>query len=423
MIGVALPFLNLFLNENGTALADSGRALPPCFGTWFQHLGFNPGRWIPDTVGPDYSNNIELKVFDPFRDRMNIISGSKYFMDGRPLETHTTGVQIAATGTIFEGTDSPASLDMNIADTIGTGTRFRSIEVAFNGRAQSASQRSGSSLNPSEISPAALYQRIFGPGFVDPNSAEFQPDPAVMARRSVLSLVADDRRSLMQQAGSADRARLDEYFTSVRQIEQQLEIELKEPAPLASCVQPTEQAEENPGLTAEAAEKNCQLFASLLGHALACDQTRVFNVFVGTLMMRLPGGVRDWHSLTHEEPIDESLGVQRDVTWFIDWANRSFAEFLTVLEGIPEGDGSVLDRLVILWQTDHGYARTHTMDNVPIITVGTAGGRIKTGIHVSSPGEPATRAGLTIQQALGVPISKWGVLSNETNRTIDEIIA
>ena len=88
-----------------------------------------------------------------------------------------------------------------------------------------------------------------------------------------------------------------------------------------------------------------------------------------------------------------------------------------------EGAGSVLDRTVIVWQTDHGYARTHTMDNLPILTVGSAGGRLRTGLHVSAPGDPATRVGLTLQQALGVPIQTWGALSNETSKTMTDILA
>ena len=58
--------------------------------------------WIPDRVGPNYQNNVQLKVFDPFRDRMNIFSGMKYFLDGRPHETHTSSVQIATTGAVFD---------------------------------------------------------------------------------------------------------------------------------------------------------------------------------------------------------------------------------------------------------------------------------------------------------------------------------
>ena len=67
-----------------------------------------------------------------------------------------------------------------------------------------------------------LYQRIFGPEFKDPNAADFTPDPKTMARRSVLSYVQEERQGIMKQLGSADRARLDEYFTALRQIEHQL---------------------------------------------------------------------------------------------------------------------------------------------------------------------------------------------------------
>ncbi len=80
---------------------------------------------------------------------------------------------------------------------------------------------------------------------------------------------------------------------------------------------------------------------------------------------------------------------------------------------------------MVLWQSDHGYAATHTMDNLPFLTVGTAGGRLKGGIHVSGAkaGDPAARVGLTMQQVMGVPIGSWGALSNETSKTIREILA
>ncbi len=79
--------------------------------------------------------------------------------------------------------------------------------------------------------------------------------------------------------------------------------------------------------------------------------------------------------------------------------------------------------VVILWQTDHGYARTHTMDNVPMMTAGLAGGRLKGGIHVSAVGDPATRMGLTAQQLMGVPLKNWGTQSNQTSKTFTEILA
>jgi hypothetical protein len=422
-ITVGLPFLNCFLNDSGTALAATGASLPVCFGTWWQGLGMTPGRWVPDKVGAGYENKVEMRALNPFRDRMNIISGTKYFLDGRPLETHTTGWQIGSTGRIPLGINSGASLDSQIADVIGTKTRFRSIEISFDGTTASYSKRAGSASNPSEGSPSKLYARIFGPEFKDPNAADFTPDPKVMARRSVLSFVQDERKSVMKQLGTADRARLDEYFTALRQIEQQLDIELQKPAPLAACTVPTAFDETKVGRDIVEAGKNSKLFGGLLAHALACGQTRVFNVNVGAGGLRKAGSTQGWHSWTHEEPIDEKLGYQKEVTSFIEWGNETFAEFLHQLDSVKEGPGTVLDRVAILWQSDHGIARTHTMDFLPILTVGNAGGRLRTGLHVSAAGDPATRVGLTLQQIMGVPVSTWGALSNETSKSVTEIIA
>ena len=421
-VSVALPFLDCFLNEHGTALA-SGAPLPAVFGSWFQNLSLNPGRWRPDRVGMGFQNNVELKVLDPFRTRMNVISGTKYFLDGRPLETHVSGVQIATMGSIPFGATSDPSLDTFIAESIGARTRFRSVEIALSGGRQSLSRGKGGVINPSEPSPAALYGRLFGADFRDPNAAQFTPDPHDMARRSVLSALTDERRQIMTRVGAADRARLDAYFTSVRQIEQQLDIALTAPAPIESCRKPELSPQDEPGKTVGAVEKNNKLFGELVAHAIACDQTRVFNVNFGTQGLRTPGGVRDWHSLTHEEPIDPQLGYQKDVTWFINFATGTFAQFMHELDGYREGAGSVLDRSVVLWQTDHGYARTHTMDDLPILTIGGAAGRLKTGLHVVATGDPSTRVGLTVQQAMGVPINSWGRLSNKTSKPLTELLA
>ncbi len=422
-VTVGLPFLDGFLNSHGTALAATGAALPVCFGTWYQGLGFNVGRWLPDRVGPNFEHNVELKMFDPFKPRMNVISGTKYFMDGRPLETHSSSWQIASTGMLLTGVNSGPSLDSMIADSIGTRTRFRSLEVSLDGSRGSYSNRSGGARNPSEASPAALYARIFGPEFKDPNAADFTPDPMVMARQSVLSAVAEERRSVMGQLGASDRARLDEYFTSVRQIEHQLGLEMQKPSPLPACSMPEKIAETKVGRTVVESETNNKLLAQLMAHALACGQTRVFNVQSGGNGLRKPGSTQTWHSWTHEEPIDPVLGYQVEVTWFINWANTQFATFLHALDGLKEGSGTVLDRTTVLWQTDHGHATTHTMEMLPILMVGNASGRFKTGQHVALLGDPATRVGLTMQQAFGVPIATWGQLSNETSKTVNEILA
>jgi hypothetical protein len=422
-VSVGIPFLDCYLNNNGTALAATGAQLPVVFGTWFQDLGFNPGRWMPKTTGFGYENNIELLPLDPFKKKTILMSGFQYFLDGKPLETHTTGVEIVTTGGIAQQADALASHDSLIADVIGTRSRFRSLEVSLSGGSRSRSKRAASASNPAEGSPVALYARIFGPDFKDPNAAEFKPDPVVMARKSVLSYVTEERKKVMADIGAADRNRLDQYFTSIREIEQQLTLELQKPEPLPQCRIPGAVEETKPSSLVTAASANNKIFAPLLAHAVACGQTRVINVGVGSQGLRKEGSSQTWHGWTHEEAIDEKLGYQPEVTYFITESTKMLAEFLRALDTYQEGAGTVLDRMAVMWMTDHGYARTHTMDNVPVIIFGSAGGRLKTGQHLALVGDPATRVGLTMQQVFGVQVSEWGLQSNRTSKTITEILA
>ncbi len=425
-ITVGIPFLDCFLNGHGTALA-SGVELPACFGTWVQGLGFNPGFWEPKVVGKGYTNNVQFQILEPFKDKVNVFSGLKVFLDGRQATPHSTGFQVSAMGDVPSAAGSPPSLDSIIADTIGTKTRFRSIEVSCDGGSGSQSRRSASVVNPSEPSPVRLYKRIFGPDFKDPNAATFEPDPQDMARRSVLSYVTEQREELVRDLGAADRVRLDEYFTAIRGLEQQLDLSLQKPAPMEACKVPAEQQEAKVGADVNDVVANGKLHAGLLAHALACGQTRVINVAFsgsgGGSLVRIPGSSQNFHQWTHEEGIDPKLGYQPNVTWLQGKCLEGFANMLATLDGIKEGDHTLLDRIVLYYFTDNGYARLHTLDNMPTLTAGGAMGRIKGGYHIAAAGDPITRVGLTLMQALGVPLSNWGTLSNNTNRTVTEIVA
>jgi len=423
-ISVGLPLLDCFLNDNGTALAD-GAPLPACFGTWFTALGFNPGFWEPKVIGPKYENNVQLKALDPFRDKINIFSGMQVFVDGRPLATHLTGAQICTIGAIPVGPDTDLpSIDQVIASKIGTGTRFRSIEVSYEGIPTSWSRRSAASVNASEISPLALYRRIFGTGFADPNSATFTPDPAVMVQRSVLSAVSNDRAGLIKNLGAADRARLDEYFTSLRQIEHELDVELQKPMPMVACSVPTAPAEGPTGPTVDNVRRNGKLFAGLLAHALACGQTRVFNVSVtsGPSGVHQVGREQTFHIDSHEEPVDAKLGYQPQTTWYQARMLDSLVDTLTILDSVKEGPRTLLDRLLIYSSTDHGYARLHTLSNMPTMLIGGANGKIKTGYHFALSGDPQSRVGLTAMQVFGLPVSTWGTQSNQTSHFFSELL-
>ena len=429
-VGLALPFLDCFLDENGKALAANREALPVCFGTWFYGCGFNPGRWEPKTTGPNYQFGIELEPLTPFRPRINVYSQMTAWLDGRPPTAHAIApaviVQGAAPPVPGQTLGPGPTLDSLIADAIGTRTRFRSLEVSCTGSAASShSQREGNAANPSEVSPLALYMRVFGPGFKDPNAASFTPDPSVVVRRSVLSAVSEQTRSFERQLGATDRAHLDEYLTSLRELEQQLDLQLKKPAPLAACSLPPKPAETPVGGEVGEVTVNHRLFSQILAHALACDQTRVVNVMQtdGLSQLRFAGEANTHHLFTHEDPIDERVGYQPNVAKFYPVILGMFSTFLSELDAFREGDQTLLDRMLVLNYTDSGFAKNHTTDNVPMLTVGSAGRRVKTGFHFAAPkGDPVTRVSLTVLQALGVPISTFGSESNRTAKTITEVM-
>jgi hypothetical protein len=426
-VSLALPFLDCFLNENGDALAATGEALPPVFGTWFWGLGLTPGLWEPKTEGPLTEMPPQLKPIDSLKHKVNLYSGMNVVLEGRANAPHATGSLGIASGIVLRNGEKvlPASIDSIIADVIGARTRFRSLEVSAVGQtSNSFSHRAGAPVNPAAISPLALYQRVFGPEFRNPNAVDFAPDPRILARQSVISAVAEQRVQLEKQVGSASRARLDEYFTSLRQLEQQLALESTKPAPLPSCTFPRAPEETAVGTDVEDATANLALFAGILAHALACDQTRVVNIaFTEPFSsLRKGGSLSTYHILTHEENIDEKLGYQVEANWFANRNVEAFASVLAIFDSIQEGKGTLLDRMALMGFSDVSYAKLHTVENFQMFTAGSAGGRLKTGLHIQSKNEPVTRLGLTLQQAFGVPVGSWGVDQMQTSRTITEML-
>jgi len=422
---VGLPFLECFLNNSGTALAN-GMPLPTRFGTWFWGLGLHSGRWEPQKAGKIEQLGPELAGLERVKDKINVYSMMKVHTDGRPVFVHFTGNMSQLTGTVPKtNTLALPTIDALVADAIGTSTRFRSLEVTATGNAKASySFKAGNVQQTSEASPAQVYARLFGPEFRDPNSATFTPDPKVMAEQSVLSAITDQRLGLTRQVGAADRARLDEYFTSLRQVEQQVELQLQKPAPLEACSVPPPPGEMPVGTEIETAMHTNKIMAGLLAHALACDQTRVFNMVFSEAgsALRRPGNPMTHHIYSHEESVDEQLGYQPNVSWFSTRSMEAFATVIETLDGVKEGDGTLLDHTLLLASTDTGFAKVHSLENMPVLTAGRAGGRMKTGIHVIGRGDPTTRVGLTAMQALGMSLSSWGTGSMQTSKTIGEVL-
>lgn len=430
-VSVALPMLDCFLDGNGEALAD-GSPIPVRFGTWFWGCGINDRRFYPDALGREYELKAESMPLNPFKPKLTIFSGFNAILNGQPNLTHWSGTMALLSGTVPSvggngvGRAPASTIDCLVADHMGTRSRFKSIQVACTGQPNvSYSMREGSTINPSEVDPVSLYMRIFGEGFRDPNAAEFTPDPAIMLQQSVLSSVAEQRQSYLQNVGAADRARLEQYFTSLREVEQQLAAQLQPPPPCESCVVPGRPDALQPGATWEEASAMHDKLTDLLVMALACNQTRVFHVALSAAVsnLRRAGQSVALHELTHEEAIDPDLGYQKEATFFLARTMGVYASLLAKMEAVKEGAGTLLDHSLVMACSESNLAKLHTLESLPIIVAGTAGGRWRSGGHIAGRGDTVARVGLTIQQSLGVPIGAWGTGANLATRPVTEVLA
>ena len=425
-VALALPYLDCFLNNSGTLLAE-GAPLPVRFGTWFWGLGVNPSRFFPTKTGKDYDLLPELRPIEKHRDKVTVFSGFDCLTDGKPISPHGTGHRTFRTGTApgAGGALPGATFDNIVADAISAGTRFRTLDIsAIGDRRNSLSGLGNGQMNPVETSAVRLYQRIFGDEFIDPNAATFTPDPKIMAHRSVLSAVKEERKALERSLGAADRARLDQYFTAVRQVEDQLMIQLQKPEPLVACKVPPPPEEMEVQTVMEDVIQNHEVMMRLLAMALACNQTKVFNVAFNNPASSLTrwGSSTTHHQLTHDEVVDPVLGYQKEATQFVEACMGAWSTFLDIVDGIPEGDGTLLDHMLVAAHSETEYAKNHTVTNLPIMLAGNASGRIRTGTHISEKREPVSRIALTAMQAMGVSIESFGTLSMQTKKPISELL-
>jgi hypothetical protein len=409
---MGLPYLDCFLNDK--AHAATGRPVPTRFSTFFWGCGLTDALWIPKLAGQSYEMTVQLKPLEPFRKKLNVFSGLRVPLDAKPNYQHWSGLAAANTGIApTRGSEFDSrTIDQQVADVIGKGVRFRSVAAAANGDPkQSYSSLGGANALPSEPTPVSLYTRLFGPGFQDPTKGDWKPDPRILMQQSVLSAVKEDRQRVMQTLGPADKARMDQYFTSVRETELQMEAELQRPNVSAKVSIP---AEPSPDIIANNAWPNLQVVTPLMARlgaiAFATDQTRVFNLSVSFPQngMFVPGDPLGFHQSTHEEPIDPKLGYQPRVAEYNLESMELFAALLKELDAIPEGDGTVLDHSLVMAFTDQSYARIHAVDGLPVLLAGGAGGRLKTGYHVARDNSPVSRVGLTVQKALGLSLDSWG---------------
>jgi len=427
-VTVALPLLNCFLNDNGTALA-SGAPLPLRFGTWAWGLGMNKDIFVPKKLGANFDLPEEIVSLAPIRQHINLYTNFNCFRDAAPNLCHKTGWIIARSGMApMTQADLPGeTIDITIAKKIGSSARFQTLTATATGNVRdSFSYENANSISIADWSPVQFYAKLFGGDFQDPNAAEFKVNPRVMLRKSVLSGVMDDVKDLSRSIGAEDRARLDQYFTGLRDLERQFDQQLTKPEPRPACVMPPAPKEEpKAGLDVELVTARHKLMTDLMVMAVACDQTRVFNMAYSQSAAATSrvGYDKPHHTASHEEPVDQQLGYQPQTSWFIRRSMESWAYFVEAFAKVREGDGTLLDNVLIYASTDQSLARVHSIENQPMFTAGRAGGRVKTGLHIDGGGSACTRLGFTAMKLFELDNGSWGTQSNGTSKEIGEMLA
>lgn len=429
---LSLPVLDCMLNTNGNALAQ-GAALPKRFGVFFWGNGVRLDEWNPSTTGAGFALSPALAGLEGVRDYVSVVSGMRV-RTGNQRGHHAGCVGILSgapmvsqdpMGAGYASTFSAPTIDQIVKSHVADGSRFGSLEY---GISQSVVRGEGSTLaylshngedsfNEPEYSPRAFFNRVFTDGFVNPGETP-EADPRLGLRRSVLDAVLADANALRTRIGVVDRRRLDQHMTSVRELEQRIAVleTMPEQPPLAACAIPTTPAAEYE--RNQMIERNIAM-AEVMAMALACDQTRVFsNMFSGSVGgQSFPGASGGHHGLTHDEGGDQPM-VQAITRYIID----RFGDMLQVLRDVPEGDGNLLDRCVILASTDVAEGRPHSLSDYPILVAGGGGGALRAGVHYRSDNENTSKVLLSCLQAMGLPDTEFGAGGGFVDSPCSEIL-
>jgi len=417
-VSVALPHLEYFTPRRAFA-ADT--VFPQRFGMFFWGNGILPDRWIPDTVGTGWALSDQLAPLAEHQAELTLFSGFMVHVVNRIA--HFSGPAGLLSGMPSQGGDdnrtfAGPSLDQRIAAALGGSTPYRSLEIGVQPGVQGLSYNGPDSLNPPISDPIALYERLYGPTFREPGQGGVV-DPRLGLRRSALDAVMADIADLDKRVGTADRERLDQHLTSVRELEQRIARLQEDPPDYAACVRPEQPAPIGDDLTRPMMEARGKVMAELTAMALACDMTRVATYWYSDPLNNTlyPDTTAGHHQLTHDEP-----GDQPQVHGIILSAMRSFADLLTALKAIPEGDGTLLDNMALLATTDVSYGRTHQIDEFPMLIAGRAGGRLAPAGHVrTDTPDNAGQVPLTLLRALGITADGYGEGDTRTDSSLSEV--
>ena len=421
-VGVGLPWLE-FMAHPVKAHAAGTDAFPRRFVLFFWGNGMLPDRWVPPTTGANYQLSEQLQPLASIREHVTVVSGMA--VKAPNIGAHSSGpAGFLAGGPLRRDGSNMVlpgpTIDQIIANEVGSNTVFRSLEIAVEEGARGLSHTSPTNVNPAESNPRILFERLFGSSFRAPGEEPIV-DPTLSLRRSVLDAVSDDLRRLQNRVGTADKARLDQHFTGVRDLELRVARLLEDPPNLAACARPEEPGDYLPIDGRPQMTALTSVMADMAAMSLACDQTRVLSLWYSSPVNNIlyPGASAGHHGLTHDEP-----GDQPTVNMIVKSIMGDFATFVQRLAAVDEGDGTLLDHTGILATSDVSLGRNHSIDEYPVLLAGKMGGYLKPGQHYRSEGgENVSKVALTMAQGMGLSLPSFGYDDGQTDAIVSEVLA
>ena len=404
-VGLALPFLDCmvapFARESFAAAADAAAAPagPPrrFFGVC-NNLGLLHNDFVPKDAGKGYSLSPYLRFLEGHRDEFTVMSGVSHpnVDGGHPSDIAFLTAAPHPASSSFRNT---ISLDQLIAERIGTLTRFPSLTLGVNAGPRALSwTRTGVAIPPEERA-SAVFRQLFLQGTPDEVDAKVRE---LDTGRSILDAVAGQARDLQRDLGARDRGRLDQYLSSVRDLEHRLQESKgweRKPKPAVKAAAPVD-----PTSPAQYMEK-VRIMYDLVRLAFETDSTRSVTLMlnsVSTPVMQIEGErITDgYHNLSHHGMADEKLTQLKVID---EWHMKLLAELLGGLKGVREGDQSLLDRTMVLYGSNLGDANAHSTTNLPTLF---AGGGFRHGQHLAFDRErnyPLPNLFVSVLQRLGLP--------------------
>jgi hypothetical protein len=414
---VALPFLDAML----PALARGQARKPPVRMAFiYMPNGMEMRHWNPEYEGRLRELPQTLKPLEPFRDDVLMLSNLTHAQarkyaeggghHGRCCAAYLTGVHPRKTLTEIK---NGVSFDQLVANEVGGQMRFPSLELAMEEPRQAGlcddgyscaytnnlAWKSDTQPVPPVMDPRALFERLFG------SAAQLTPQERgvrSVLRNSILDFVADDTRKLQSQVGPSDRRKLDEYLTSIREIERQLE-------------QAASQVRVEPGMprpfgVPDDFGEHFKLMTDMITVAFQADLTRIVTFLVtreqSNRAYRELGISDGHHALTHHRYVPELMDKVARINRY---HAEQFAKWVPKLKAAQDGEGSLLDHSMIVYGSGLADGNNHIHHDLPTLILGRANGYIKSGRRVVYRREtPMCNLWLTMMDVMGVHMERFG---------------